>query len=83
MVATVLLNSSQLRLLTELKTHHIIHICGMFGKYSCMYRTLGVALEHRAALVGIKVQAATRSESASENRKCRAMFAQLRIPSDH
>jgi len=48
-----------------------------------MYRTLGVALEHRAALVGMKVQAATRSESASENRKCRAMFAQLRIPRDH
>ena len=47
-----------------------------------MSRTFGVALEHRAALMGIAVHPVARSESVSENTK-RAIFAQLSVSGDY
>ena len=39
----------------------------IFGKYCVMFRTVGVALEHKAALMGMPVHPATRSDTESDS----------------
>ena len=58
---------SQHRLYIELNAnHHTIKPCTL-GRSPNMSVTSGVALEHRTALMGMKVHPAARSDTDSEN----------------
>ena len=58
---------SEHRLYIELKPNHHTRMECTVGRYPDVLATLGVAFEQRAALIGINVQPAERSDTDSEN----------------
>ena len=68
-MATILHRVSQQRLCIDVTVNQAEKTALILGKKLVSCRTFGVALEHKAALMGIAVQPLARSDSASENMK--------------
>ena len=68
-MATILHSVTQQRLCIEVTVNQIEKTAWILGKYVVLSRTFGVALEHKAALMGIAIQPLARSDSVSEKMK--------------
>ena len=68
-MATILHSVTQQRLCIEVTVNQTEKTAWILGKYVLLSRTFGVALEHKAALMGIAVQPLARSDSVSEKMK--------------